>query len=158
MAGVSGAASAKFPPIPTNTFTAPSCIAWIVPTVSRPCSRGGSILQVPASRSRNSSVGRWSMPQVRLPWTLLCPRTGEGPAPSRPRLPCSRRRLTISRTVSTPCSCWVRPRHQLTMERSASSYTCAALRISARLSPDWCSSSSQGVASHSSRYSSKPVV
>ncbi len=158
VAAVSGAASAKLPPMATNTFTSPSRMAWIVRTVSSPCSRGGSIPHASASRSRNASVGRWSMPQVRLPWTLLWPRTGEGPAPSRPMLPRSSRRLTISRTVSTPCSCWVRPRHQLTMERSASVYTRAALRMSARLSPDWRSSSSQGVAAHSARYSSKPAV
>lgn len=58
VAGVSGAASAKLPPIPTNTVTSPSRIAWIVRTVSRPCSRGGSILHASASRSRNASVGR----------------------------------------------------------------------------------------------------
>ena len=38
-------------------------------------------VQTSASRSRNCSAGRWSMPQVRLPWTLLWPRTGDGPAP-----------------------------------------------------------------------------
>ncbi len=118
--GVSGAARAKLPPIPMKTFTWPRCIASMVVTVSIPCSRGASMPHTSARRSRKSSVGRWSMPQVRLPWTLLCPRTGEGPAPSRPRFPRSSSRLTISRTVSTPCSCWVTPRHQLKMLRSAS--------------------------------------
>ncbi len=115
---VSGAARTKLPPMPTKTFTRPWFMASMVSTVSMPCSRGGSMAQTSASRSRNSGRGRWSMPQVRLPWTLLCPRTGEGPAPSRPRLPRSSRTLTISRTVSTPCSCWVRPRHQLIRVRS----------------------------------------
>ena len=74
-------------------------------------------------------VGRWSMPQVRLPWTLLCPRTGDGPAPSRPMLPRSRSRLTISRTVSTPCSCWVRPRHQAMITRFDADVESASFRI-----------------------------
>lgn len=34
--GVSGAARAKLPPMPTNTFTSPSFIALMVLTVSRP--------------------------------------------------------------------------------------------------------------------------
>ncbi len=144
--------------MPTNTFTSPLCIARMVRTVSRPCARGGSIPQASPRRSRKASVGRWSMPQVRLPCTLLCPRTGEGPAPSRPRLPRSSSRLTISRTVSTPCSCWVSPRHQLTMERSASRYTRVASRMSARLRPDWVSISSHGVAAQTVRYSAKPAV
>src|SRR4051794_36026691 len=73
--------------MPTNTFTSPRCIASIVPTVSSPCSRVGSIPQAAPKRARNGSRGRWSMPHVRVPWTLLCPRTGDGPAPSRPMLP-----------------------------------------------------------------------
>ena len=47
-----------------------------------------------------AASGRWSIPQVRLPCTLLWPRTGHGPAPSRPMLPRSSSTLTISRTVS----------------------------------------------------------
>ena len=35
--------------------------------------------QTSARRSRNAASGRWLMPQVRLPCTLLCPRTGHGP-------------------------------------------------------------------------------
>ena len=50
-------------------------------TVSSPCSRGGSMPQTSASRSRNCAVGRWLTPQVRLPWTFECPRIGDGPAP-----------------------------------------------------------------------------
>ena len=83
------------------------------PRSSRPCRAraraAGRCRRRRASRSRNSGVGRWSMPQVRLPCTLLCPRIGHGPAPSRPMLPRSSSRLTISRTVSTPCSCCVMP-------------------------------------------------
>ena len=116
---VSGAASTKLPPMPTKTFTSPRCIASIVRTVSRPCSRGGSMPQTSASLSRNCLLGAWLMPQVRLPWTFECPRIGDGPAPGRPTLPRSSSRLTISRIVSTPCSCWVRPRHQETIVRSA---------------------------------------
>ena len=50
-----------------------------ISTVSSPCSRGGVDVAdlVPAGRA-NSLAGRWSMPQVRLPWTLLWPRTGTG--------------------------------------------------------------------------------
>ena len=41
----------------------------------------------------------------------------QGPAPSLPILPRRSSTLTISRTVSTPCSCCVRPRHQATITR-----------------------------------------
>ena len=41
------------------------------------------------------------MPMVRSPWTLLWPRTGQAPAPGRPMLPRSSRKLTTSRIVAT---------------------------------------------------------
>ena len=158
MYGVSGAASARLPPRLTNTFTLPSCIASIARATSSPCSRGGSIWHTSASRSRNCWSGRWLIPNVRLPCTLLWPRTGHGPAPSRPMLPRSSIRLTISRTVSTPCSCCVTPRHQAMITRPDFRYESASLRIAASSTPEPRTSSLQGVASHSARYSSRPCA
>jgi hypothetical protein len=59
-----------------------ACIALIVSTVPNLCTRGGSMLHTSPSLSRNRLSGRWLMPNVRLPWTLLWPRAGHGPAPS----------------------------------------------------------------------------
>ena len=51
---------------------------------------------------RGTSSGICSqIPIVRSPWTLLCPRMGDAPAPGRPMLPRSSRKLTISRMVAT---------------------------------------------------------
>ena len=84
------------------------------------------------------------MPQVRLPCTLLWPRIGHGPAPGRPRLPRSSSTLTISRTVSTPCSCWVRPRHQAMITRSRPRTIARARGCRPRRCRSWSSSSDQG--------------
>lgn len=96
-------------------------------------------------------MGRWSMPQVRLPCTLECPRTGEGPTPPLPMFPRSISTLTISRTASTPCSCWVTPRHQEITVFPDSRYRLVSCMICPRETPDWATMSSHGVASTSSR-------
>ena len=77
---MSGAASAKLPPMPTNTFTSPRCIASIVRDgVEAVLARRVDAADLGRAGRGTRSVGRWLMPQVRLPWTLLCPRIGRGP-------------------------------------------------------------------------------
>ena len=44
-------------------------------------------MQASSRRASQASVGRWSLPQVRLPCTFERPRIGQGPAPSRPMFP-----------------------------------------------------------------------
>ena len=105
-------------PAPTNTFTSPRCIAWSVATTSQ---------AVLARRVDAADLGE-PVQELLRPGGGRCRRCGcparccgrglgQGPAPSRPMLPRSSSRLTISRTVSTPCSCWVTPRHQAMMTR-----------------------------------------
>ncbi|MNR16154.1 hypothetical protein D3C85_1327380 [compost metagenome] len=94
--GLSGVAWAKLPPRPMNTFERPSSIAAIAITVLWPCWRGTAKANR-ASSASSSSVGASSlMPMVRSPCTLLCPRTGDSPAPGRPILPRSSCTLMIS--------------------------------------------------------------
>src|ERR1700678_4341228 len=75
------------------------------------------------------------MPIVRSPWTLLCPRIGDGPAPGLPMLPRSSRKFTISRRVATAFLCWVRPIAQQTMMLFASMTSAANSSMAGRLSP-----------------------
>ena len=79
------------------------------------------------------------MPIVRSPCTLLCPRIGDGPAPGRPMLPRSSRKLTISRIVATALRCWVSPIAQQTITLSAATTSRRAPRSAARDSPLCCS-------------------
>ena len=118
----SGVAATKLPPRPMNTSTSPSRIARIALTVSTPCSRGGSKPNSACSLSRNASGIFSQMPIVRSPCTLLCPRIGAAPAPGRPMLPRSSRKLTISRIVATALRCWVSPIAQHTIVLSAAAY------------------------------------
>ena len=130
-----GVAATKLPPSAKNTLALPSCIARIVSTVSRPCSRGGSKPNSSRSPSRNASAAFSQMPIVRSPCTLEWPRTGHSPAPGRPMLPRSSSRLTISWMVATASRCWVRPIAQQTMTRSDSRYVLAPARSRPRVSP-----------------------
>ena len=57
-------------------------MARIASTVSRPCSRGRIEAELRRRARRGSRAGiRSQMPIVRSPCTLLCPRTGQAPAP-----------------------------------------------------------------------------
>ena len=49
------------------------------------------------------------IPIVRSPWTLLCPRTGQTPAPFFPICPRSKWILTISSILATAFLCCVSP-------------------------------------------------
>ncbi len=109
VASVSGAAPTKLPPMPKKTRILPSRSAWMEPTVSRPCSRGGSKPNSSRIASRKWSGTRSQMPMVRSPCTLECPRTGHTPAPGLPMLPWSSATLTISLIVPTALWCWVMP-------------------------------------------------
>jgi hypothetical protein len=77
---------------------------------------------------------------------LLCPRIGDGPAPGRPMLPRSSRKLTISRIEATALRCWVRPMAQQTMTlRAAATSPANSVDIcgpgEAALGPHWWSPS-----------------
>ena len=85
--------------------------------------------------SRNVCGIRSQMPIVRSPCTLLWPRTGQTPAPGGPDLPRSMRKLTISRTVATPCFCCVTPIAQHTMIFLLASTRSTTSSISSRDSP-----------------------
>jgi hypothetical protein len=112
---VSGVAAAKLPPSAKNTLPPPSSIAWIASTVSRPFWRGGSKPNTCCSRSSSATGGFSQMPMVRSPCTLLWPRTGQAPAPSRPMWPHSMSQLTIIWMVATECWCCVMPMPQQAM-------------------------------------------
>ena len=98
------------------------------------------------------------MPTVRSPWTLLCPRTGQVPAPGFPMLPRSRRRLTISWMLSTAFRCWVRPIAQQKMIRSLEAMSSASARIRSRSMPLPATSASQGAARTAASQASNPSV
>ncbi len=95
------------------------------------------------------------MPIVRSPCTLLWPRTGHTPAPGRPTLPRSSRKLTTSLMVGTECLCWVSPIAQHTMVRREARTISKARSMSARASPVarsvWSQSAAQAVAANSSK-------
>ncbi|MNV41985.1 hypothetical protein D3C71_1336420 [compost metagenome] len=86
------------------------------------------------------------IPMVRLPCTLLWPRTGQSPAPGLPIWPHIRCRLTISRMVSTECLCWVIPMAQQLITLSLCAKICAARVIASRPSPDCASICAHSVA------------
>jgi hypothetical protein len=87
-----------------------------------PCRSRGVVERrnrTPLRGSRGNLSGiRSQMPTVRSPCTLLCPRTGQTPAPGLPMLPRKRRKLTISCTLATAFTCCVNPMAQHTMVRS----------------------------------------
>ena len=88
----------------------------IVPTVSKPCSRGGSKPNSRSSASRNAAgIGSRRCPSCGRParWCGRAP--GRRPAPGLPMLPRSSRKLTTSWMVGTECLCWVRPIAQQTI-------------------------------------------
>ena len=116
---VSEMAPTKFPPSATKTLMPPSRIRLMVSTASTPCSRGGSKPNSLPRASMNDCGICSQMPMVRSPWTLLCPRMGEAPAPGLPMLPRSRSRLMISLMVATAFFCWVMPMAQVMMTFSA---------------------------------------
>lgn len=156
---VSGVAATKLPPIAKNTLACPSRSARMARTTSSPCSRGGAKPNSFSRASRKAGAGRSKMPMVRSPWTLLWPRTGQTPAPGRPMLPRSRRKLTTSWMVGTECLCWVRPIAQHTMVRRESRIMARARSISARVRPVARSVSSQSLSARACwANSSKPWV
>ena len=96
------------------------------------------------------------MPIVRSPWTLLCPRTGQAPAPGRPTLPRSSRKLAISRIVATALRCWVSPiAQQTTMLRAATTSSTNA-SIASRVSPVIGSRSAKSSLLQAAAAASKP--
>ncbi|MNN12223.1 hypothetical protein D3C81_1252060 [compost metagenome] len=105
-----------------------------------------------SSRSMKAAFGFSLMPMVRLPCTLLWPRTGQSPAPGLPIWPHIRCRLTISRMVSTECLCWVIPIAQQLITLSLWAKILAAWLMASRPSPDWASIWAQSVARTCSRY------
>ena len=99
--------------------------------------RGDAAGLCPAGRARPRSGGGRCR-RCGCPGRCECPRIGHGPAPSRPMLPRSSSTLTISRIVSTPCSCWVKPRHQAMIGRPRLAVDLAPSRGSPPPStPDW---------------------
>ena len=153
---VSGVAATKLPPIAKKTLTRPSRIARMLSTASRPWWRGGWKSNSCSSASRNAALGRSKMPIVRSPWTLLCPRTGQTPAPGRPTLPRSSRKLTTSRMVGTACLCWVRPIAQQTMTFLEASTRRASSSICSNGRPVAASTCPRSVSLASAAHSSKP--
>ena len=121
VASVSGAARRKLPPSAMNTCARPvahrpDALDDVVAVLAR---RLEAERLARAGRG-SRRVGRSQIPIVRSPCTLLCPRTGQRPAPGRPMLPRSSRKLTISRIVATALRCCVRPIAQQTIVRSDS--------------------------------------
>ena len=116
---VSEMAPTKLPPSATKTLISPSRILLMVSTASMPCSRGGSKPNSSPSASMKDCGICSQMPMVRSPWTLLCPRMGDAPAPGLPMLPRSRSRLMISLMVATAFFCCVMPMAQVMMTFSA---------------------------------------
>lgn len=155
---VSGDAATKLPPIAKNTFASPSRSALMARTTSRPCSRGGAKPNSFSRASRKAGAGRSKMPIVRSPCTFECPRTGHTPAPGRPMLPRSRRKLTTSRMVGTACLCWVRPIAQHTTVRFEARTMARASSMRSRVRPVAASVSSQSASRAASVNSSYPWV
>ncbi len=158
VASVSGAALRKFPPMAKNTCARPSAMARIAPTVSWPCRRGGSKPNVSRSLSRNAGLGRSQMPMVRSPCTLLCPRTGQVPAPRLPMLPRTRSRLTISWMLSTALRCCVSPMAHVKMMRRLDARSSASRRMSSRSMPLRATRSGHGAARTAAAHASNPSV
>ena len=75
------------------------------------------------------------IPMVRSPCTLLCPRTGQAPAPGRPIFPLRKRKFITSSIVATELRCWVSPIAQQQMIRSLRMAMSAASRICCRVNP-----------------------
>ena len=155
---VSGVAAAKLPPSAKNTSTLPSRIALIESTTSQPCARGGSKPNSSRSLSRNASGTFSQTPIDRSPCTLLCPRTGHGPAPGRPMLPRSSRKFITSRIVSTAFLCWVRPIAQQTITLPAAVTSSVNASICPRVSPLSSSTDAQSSACQAAAAASKPAV
>ncbi len=158
VASVSGVAETKLPPMAKKTLASPSRSARMARTTSRPWARGGAKPNSFSRASRKAGAGRSKMPMVRSPWTLLWPRTGQTPAPGRPMLPRSRRKLTTSWMVGTECLCWVRPMAQQTMTRLESRTMRSMRSISARARPVASRVSSQSAVRAARANSSKPWV
>ena len=158
VAAVSGVAAAKLPPMAKNTFARPSRMASIAPMVSWPGARGGSNPNTSRSRSRNACGGFSQIIIVRSPCTLLCPRTGQAPAPGRPRCPPSSSRLQIIWMVATECRCWVMPMPQQQIRRSAARYVSPTRRTSSSVRPDSSVIVPQDSAVTSAANVSKPLV
>ena len=155
---LSGAARTKFPATPRKTLIRPSRMALIEFTESSPWARGGSKPNSRSSASRKESGICSQMPIVRSPWTLLCPRTGQAPAPALPRLPRSIRKFTISLMVGTAWVCCVTPMAQQTMTRSLFRTASRTSSISSRVSPVAIRMSSQAMVLAWREKSSKPLV
>ncbi len=128
-----GRGARKLPPSPTKTFTVP--VVHRLDGAARCRSRAS-----PAARSRtpspsacmNSGLIFSQMPTVRSPCTLLCPRTGQTPAPRRPICPRSSAKFTMLCTLATPFLCCVIPIAQQQIIRSDAIAISAASRISSR--------------------------
>ncbi len=155
---LSGAARTKLPARERKNLTRPSRIARIAFTESMPWARGGSKPNSSRRASRNESGICSQIPIVRSPCTLLCPRTGHAPAPARPRLPRSIRKLTNSRMVGTACLCWVMPIAQQTMTRSDRRTSSRTSSISSRVSPVAVRMSSQSTERTCRAKSANPSV
>ncbi len=155
---MSGVALRKFPPSATKTFTRPSCIAEMVFTASRPSRSGGAKPNSSPSARRNAGLIFSQIPTVRSPCTLLCPRTGQRPAPRRPICPRRSAKSTMLCTLATPFSCWVIPIAQQQIIRSDSSAISAPSAICSRVQPLASTIASHDVASRSRTSASNPSV
>ena len=155
---VSGVAARKLPPRATNTLACPAPRAAMVATVSRPGRRGAWKPKCDSRRSRNGPSTCSKMPIVRSPCTLLCPRTGQAPAPGRPKWPPSSNRLTTCWMPATAWRCWVRPMAQQAIIRRLLAAISAASPIRCRSIPLSSSSSGQGSAARCAARSAKPSV
>ena len=112
-----------------------------------------------ASRRASHDSGiRSQMPMVRSPCTLEWPRTGQAPAPRRPTLPLSSRKLTTCWIVATACGCCVRPIAQQAMIAFAPIAISAAARISAEDTPLAAVTAAQLVELKSAATAANPAV
>ncbi len=102
----SGVASNKLPPIIKAASISPRSAASRHAKVSMPGEvslLGNSTCSVSCILFNTSSANTGLTPIVPIPWTLLCPRSGNKPENRLPIMPRSKARLEMYSTFATPC-------------------------------------------------------